>query len=573
MSVKKIIFVAAFLVLGCTAVPRPENPSPRADDLVTISIIGTNDLHGHVRALPLLGGYLANLRRVRADDGAVVLLDGGDMFQGTLESNLGEGEVVVSAYEVLGYDAVAIGNHEFDYGPSGPRTTPREPGDEPRGALAARVRQAGFPFLNANLVERDTNRRLDLGLPSVLLERASIPIGVIGVSTEQTLTTTIAANVADLDIRPLAREIATEARALRQQGAAVVIVAAHAGGDCERFEEPDDLASCDPEQEIFEVARELPSGLVDAIVAGHTHRAVAHRVNGIPIIEAYSYGVAFGRVDLEIDRSSRRVVGLRLHPPQHLCGNAEASPEQAFEMCAPPPYEGMPVLPDARVAAVIAPTLERAAVERERRLGPTLVHRFEAQYATESALGNFLVDLMLEARGDADAALINGGGLRADLPEGPLQYGALYQAFPFDNRFAIVQMSAGDLAQMIAENLASRGGILSIGGLRARARCETGELRVSLMRGDGRPVQSDEILRVLTSDFLATGREGMFQLIRERTPDAIAIEDGPPIREAMMEVLTRHGETVFRAVDFYDPEQPRIAYEGTRPLSCDPTGR
>ncbi len=570
---KKMILVFVSLSLSCTTAMRPTSSSSREAELVTISIIGTNDLHGHVRALPLLGGYLANLRRVRAEDGAVVLLDGGDMFQGTLESNLGEGEVVVSAYEVLGYDAVAIGNHEFDYGPSGPRTTPRAPDDDPRGALAARAQQANFPFLNANLFEQESNSRLDIGLPSVLIERASISIGVIGVSTEQTLTTTLSANVIDLEVRPLASEIAAEARALRQQGAAVVIVAAHAGGNCERFEEPDDLASCDPEQEIFEVARALPTGLVDAIVAGHTHRAVAHRVNGIPIIEAYAYGVAFGRADLVIDRANQRVVETRVHPPQYLCGNREATPEQAFEICAPLPYEGMPVLPDARVAAALGPTLERAAVERERLLGPTLADRFEAQYAFESTLGNCFADLMLEARGDADAALINGGGLRADLPEGPLRYGALYEAFPFDNRFAIVEMSAGELAQVIADNLASRGGLLSIGGLRAHARCDMGELRVSLMRRDGRPLPNEELLRVLTSDFLVTGRDGMFQRIRERAPSAIMIEDGPPIREAMMDVLMRRGGTVLHAIDFHDPSQPRIAYEGTRPLSCDSTER
>lgn len=562
----RILFIVLFS-WGCATSSRPDSESPHAPEVVTLSIVGTNDLHGRVRALPILGGYLANLRRVRAVDGAVVLLDGGDMFQGTLESNLGEGDVVVAAYEALGYDAVAIGNHEFDYGPLGPRTTPLEPGDDPRGALTARVLQADFPFLNANLIDRDTNVRLDLGLPSVLLERASIRLGIVGVSTEDTLTTTISANVADLEVRALALAIAEEARVLRQRGAAIVIVAAHAGGACTRFDDPDDLESCDPDQEIFEVARALPEGLVNAIVAGHTHDGVAHRVNGIPIVEAYSYGVAFGRVDLTLERSSLRVVSSRLHPPQYLCGNPGATPEQAFEVCAPPSYEGLPVEPDARVAAAIAPTLERARFERERRLGPTLASRFDADHSTESALGNFFTDLMLEAR-DADVALINGGGLRAALPEGPLRYGALYEAFPFDNRFAVVQMRAGDLAMMLAQNLANRGSFFSIGGLRARARCDTGRLRVQLLRDDGHPVADDEFLRVLTSDFLATGREGMFQVIRERSPDAIVIEDGPPIREALVEILTRRGDVRLRAADFYDSRQARIEYEGMRPLSC-----
>jgi 5'-nucleotidase len=119
---------------------------------VTLSIVGTNDLHGHLEVLPAFSGYLESLRAARAaEGGGVVLLDGGDMFQGTLESNLAEGAPIVEAYAALGYDAVTIGNHEFDYGPAGERATPRE-GDDPRNALRARVAEAPFPFLSANLL-------------------------------------------------------------------------------------------------------------------------------------------------------------------------------------------------------------------------------------------------------------------------------------------------------------------------------------------------------------------------------------------------------------------------------------
>src|SRR5690606_1951738 len=108
-----------------------------------------------------LGAAVARLRALRAaDGGGVVLLDAGDMFQGTLESNLGEGDVIVSAFEAIGYDAVTIGNHEFDFGPAGEATTPASASDDPRGALKARARQAHFPFLSANVVSED-GRPLD----------------------------------------------------------------------------------------------------------------------------------------------------------------------------------------------------------------------------------------------------------------------------------------------------------------------------------------------------------------------------------------------------------------------------
>ena len=98
-------------------------------DEITISIVGTNDLHGRLftddqgrGGLTVLGGFIDNLRAARAaDGGAVLVLDAGDTFQGGIESNLSEGLMVVDAYNAIGYTALAIGNHDFDYGSVDPR--------------------------------------------------------------------------------------------------------------------------------------------------------------------------------------------------------------------------------------------------------------------------------------------------------------------------------------------------------------------------------------------------------------------------------------------------------------------
>ena len=119
-------------------VEAPEDEAPDTGP-VTISVVGTNDLHGHIRALPLLAGYLRNLRTARADDGGVLVVDGGDMFQGTLESNLVEGASVIAGMNALDYTATTVGNHEFDFGPIGPLSTPSGEGDNPRGGLIARA--------------------------------------------------------------------------------------------------------------------------------------------------------------------------------------------------------------------------------------------------------------------------------------------------------------------------------------------------------------------------------------------------------------------------------------------------
>lgn len=543
---------------GCA---RRAPPAP-ASARVTISLVGTNDLHGHVESLPALGGYLANLRRARArDGGAVLLLDAGDMFQGTLTSNLGEGAAVVRAYNVLGYTAAALGNHEFDFGPVGPAATVRDAGD-PRGALRARAAEAAFPFLDANLVDTATHAPPAWTniVPDLLVDAAGIKVGIVGVATTSTPRTTLAANFVGLAMGPLAPAITKAAIDLHQRGASVVVVAAHAGGSCRRFDVPEHLDSCEIDSEIFQVARALPSGGaggVDAIVAGHTHGGIAHRVSGIPIVEAFANGHDFSRIDLAVDRATGRAIEARIFPPQRIC---------VGDRCAGETYEGAPIVPDAAVAAAIAPALAAAETLRGQKLGPTLAAPIPRALKTESPLGNLVADMMRVARPGADVALTNGGGVRADLPAGPLTYGRLFEALPFDNRFATVKITGADLAAMIARNLGRENGILSVSGVRAEARCAKGVLTVTLSHPDGRAIAPAAHLTLVTSDFLATGGDG---LLSEDLQHRTVVDDGPPIREALADLL-RAGKVQLRADDraLYDPAHPRLAYPGARPTRC-----
>jgi len=531
---------------------------------VVISLVGTNDLHGRIALLPWLGGHLANLRSARRADGAVLLVDAGDLFQGTLASNLTEGAAVVRAYNALGYAAAAIGNHEFDYGPSGEATFPRAPSDDPRGALRDRAREASFPFLAANIVEASSGHspRWDNVSPDLLTTVAGVRVGLVGVSTEATPTTTLAVNFRGLAMRPLADTVGARAASLRSRGAAVVVVLAHAGGACRRFDEPSDLSSCNAREEVFELARALPEGSVDAIVAGHTHQGVAHLVNGIPVIESFANGQAFGRVDLTVERG--RVTGRRLFPPRGVCGEITREPADPSR-CAPGPYEGAPVVADEAVARIVAGPLADARAVEQRPLGVVVERRMRTRYQEESALTNLVADRMLAASPGADVALMNSGGVRADLPEGAIDYGHLYSTLPFDNRLVTVRMRGAALRTVLRNNVRNDDGALGIAGARVAVTCSGSSMELQVTRDDGRAVGDDELLTVVTNDYLA-GAALSRHLAEPLTDDAIAA--APVMRDAVGAALRAVGPLRGDDPRWYDPARPRVALPHARPVRC-----
>jgi 2',3'-cyclic-nucleotide 2'-phosphodiesterase (5'-nucleotidase family) len=573
------------LLLLASACASGRNPAARtatatAPEVVTLSIVGTNDLHGGILSregrggLALLGGYLKNLRAARArDGGAVLLIDAGDMFQGTLESNVTEGASVVAAYNALGYTAAAVGNHEFDFGPAGPAATPRTAADDPRGALKARAAEAKFPFLAANLVDAASGRPVEWPnvKPAVIVEAAGVKVGIIGLMTRRALTATIAANVVGLSVAPLAETIRVHATALRAQGAAAVIVTAHAGGRCSNFDRPEDLSSCEPASEIFATARELPRGLVDVIVAGHTHAGLGHQVEGIAITEAFANGRAFGRVDLVVNRRSNSITGTRILGPRDLCGQEDPNtrrcdPGATNGNLVQAEYENAPVVADAAIDRVLAPALEQVRALKARPIGVILDSPIR-RLVPESPLGNLFTDALLASIPGADVALHNSsGGLRADLPQGPLTYGSVYDVMPFDNLVVSVRLTGRQLRQVFATHLQASRRVLGFSGLRVIAQCSGESIDVRLMRPSGTLVPDDQPLQVVVSDFLATGGDGLLAPIIP--PGGFQIPDIAPLaRDVFAEYLARQGGRL-REEQMLDAGNPRLQVTGSVPLSC-----
>ena len=200
-------------------------------------------------------------------------------------------------------------------------------------------------------------------------------------------------------------------------------------------------------------------------------------------------------------------------------------------------------------------------------MGITVAAPLWRAYKRESPLGNLVADLMRAASPGADVAITNGGGVRADFPAGPLTYGDLFQTLPFDNRLTAIPITAGELASAIAQNLQRDNGILSLSGAQAVGQCKGGVLFVSLTGADGRALAPERRLTLITSDFLATGGDGLFPVeIQGRA----VVQGERPIRDAAADVLSQRTQPL-RPDDrtLFDPAHPRVSYTGPRPVHCE----
>jgi 5'-nucleotidase len=538
MTSKSVPLLAALLVLGsCRTPPPPVAASPEAlPSPIHLTLVGTNDLHGWV--LPqrerypggeLRGGGVAAfagyLRRLREENPrGVVLVDAGDLFQGTLVSNLGEGKVVIDVYNALAYDAASIGNHEFDYGPEGPGSSVTRPGQDPFGALRARIAQARFPFLSTNIYDKETGLRPAwLGNEGLLIiERNGVKVGLFGLTTPQTPTVTLPVNVASLRFGSLAPEAAAAARKLRERGAEVVVAVVHAGGRCTEFAAPHDTHTCDLDTgEVFEMLRGVPEGALDAVVSGHTHAQIGHFLNGAAVIQSLALGRAFGLVDLYLDPRTRKVLKdrTRIESGIAVCETVDAAtrrcdPRKLKDRAAevqvvPAEFRGAPVRPDPAIAALLEPAEAAVAELQNKPLGLEVPEHLGRSYEDESALGSLLAD-SLRGLTRADVALVNPGGLRADLKRGPVTYGAVYEVMPFDDQVATLDVSGEQLRKLLVAAYGSRKGVFQVSGLEVKlAHCPTPDRLKGFSLPGGKQVDPAARYRVALSDFLARGGDGL----------------------------------------------------------------
>lgn len=567
-SVPLVLFL---LAAACSSVPRqPVGP-------VHVVLVGTTDVHGwfagHVETpagggegvlwggLPAFATYVEALRGKHP--GRVIVLDAGDMWQGTLESNMFEGEAMVRGYNIIGYAAAAVGNHEFDFGPAGPDAIARTPDQDELGAVKRNAAIATFPFLSANMVEKASGRTPDWAKRHTIVRAGGARIGIIGLSTPDTPNVTMGANVVDLMFTDPVDATVRAAAELRTLGADAVVVVAHMGGRCTELHDPNDLKSCAPNNEATALLNKLPAGTIDAFFAGHTHSQMRHYVNGVPAAQGAPFSREFSTIDLWIDPAANKVVKSDIRMPTMICafvyqGTDQCDPRNAPQGAAlvPRVYDGETIVADARVSRAIEPYLRRVAAKRDEKVGITTAAPFTRTFTGESPLGTLISDALREY-GATDFALVNSGGIRAEWPAKELTYGEVFAVSPFDNFPTVVTMTGAEIVETLRVTSTGVRGLLQVSGLRYtidaakdndKPAAERNRI-VSVTKEDGSPLEMDKLYTVAMPDFLAAGGDGTLPVMGQIPRERINISYARPIRDVLVEVLSRKPQPLVPRVE------------------------
>lgn len=467
----------ASTALVAPAVGAAPATSPRRPGERQLRVISINDFHGALEARPdsrgvRLGGAAAVATAVaRAasecrPDCEVILLDGGDEFQGTPASNLAYGRPVVELFNALGVAGAALGNHEFDWG---------------LDSLRARIRDAHYFIMGANVKNADGS---DVAwVPDdTIVRRGPFTIGVIGIATVETPRVTKASNVATLRFVDPAPEVESRSRALRARGANLVIVVAHEGGFCNNRPAGADAPSCDGP--ILDFTRRVGTS-VDAVVSGHTHSAISTLVGRVPVVQARSSGRAIGVFDLFLGDSGVRAAGA---PQLRDIGSDSIAPDPVADSIV------------RRALAALGPRINRVIGTVS-----TDLRRTGSQYP----LGNLIADAMRTA-GKGDVAVMNNGGIRADLLAGPATFGRLYEVQPFGNVLYRATVRGSGLRAYMERLVRRAEPNAHVSGVTVTYDTGAPEgSRITQLLVGGKPLRDDATYSVVLSDFLLTGGDGL----------------------------------------------------------------
>jgi 5'-nucleotidase/UDP-sugar diphosphatase len=513
MRYEKMIGTAAMALLVLLALPL--GAADRDEDgILRLHLLWTNDLHGHIAPEPArfmnpefpppLGGgasaarYLKEVKeRAAAAGDEVLLVDVGDLFQGTPIGSKTQGTAVIEYFNAMGYAFTVPGNHDFDMG---------------RDNAERLARMSDFPWISANIDEESTGQLVDWVQPTLMLEFQGVKIGVVGLTTPSTETMSFPQNVAGLKFRPMPERLIKYRDELKEQGADLIFLAIHEGLPYDPEEGWKQITGGTESEtqgelqgtygsnhsagglNLMELVNLVPG--VDFAVGGHTHRGYHHPwidpINHTMCFESFGNGSSIGHAILLIDRETRTLLG---YEPAHDRGTLITLFEDE-------------IWPDEEIREVIRPHLEKTEALMQSVVGSTAIPLGRGGPGA-NLVGNLVTDAMI-AYFDADFSFQNLGGLRADLPAGDLTAQDIFSVLPFGNELVMVEMDGRMVRRIVERKLAGRSGGICIAGARAsfdKTRLDYDRLVEFEVAGES--WDPDRIYKVVCTSFLMEGNSGL----------------------------------------------------------------
>ena len=355
----------------------------------TVELYAINDCHGQVDKMPATAGYLAQQKNNNPN---TVLINSGDMFQGSMESNSNYGQLLADCMDEVGFDCLTYGNHEFDWGLDKVRDL---------------VNNNDFAFLGANIYEWDAQTKTwgdfadDIAQEYIVKTLDNgLKVGVIGVIGSQQITSISSQLVQTIGFKDPAEVIPPLAEELRnEQGCDVVVVSAHCGSS-------DLLASIDVSQ------------YADAVFCAHTHREERFERNGVPFLQGGSNGYNVAHIVLTVE-------------------NGEVTCD-TYELV---PYDYS--WPNLYTVEEMIDNSNEALAEEANQVLAYLENGSLDKYETARLACHAIAEYALQTYGEIDLAMVNGG--RDYVNGGDVTYSQLYSALPFDNQVYVAKVLGSDI--------------------------------------------------------------------------------------------------------------------------------
>ncbi|WP_434523992.1 bifunctional UDP-sugar hydrolase/5'-nucleotidase UshA [Photorhabdus asymbiotica] len=499
---------ACALVISMTLLPAIANAWEK-DKTYNITILHTNDHHGHFwyndhgeYGLAAQKTVVDEIRKeVTERGGSMLLLSGGDINTGVPESDLQDAEPDFKGMNLIGYDAMALGNHEFD---------------NPLSVLRQQEKWANFPFLSANIYDTSTGKRLFK--PYTLFDKQGVKIAVIGLTTDDTAKIGNPANFPNVEFRVPAIEAKMVIEDLKKNEKPDVIIAAthmgHYDDGHHGSNAPGDV----------EMARSLPAGYLDMIVGGHSQDPVCmsaenknykqidyvpgtpcspDRQNGTWIVQAHEWGKYVGRADFEFRNGEFKLTHYQLIPInlKNNIKKADGSTERV--------YYTHQIAQNPEMITLLTPYQNKGDKQLNVKVG-SVAGKLEGDRNKVRFVQTNMAHVVLSAlmeRVHADFAIISGGGIRDSIESGDITYKDVLKVHPFANSLVYVDLKGSEVEKYLAV----------VANMKVDSGAYAQFLNVSLIADGkgikdvniaGKPLEPNKTYRLAMLDFNAIGGDG-----------------------------------------------------------------